>query len=596
MCGIAGYIDLAKNVDSTTLIGMRDTLTHRGPDAAGVYISDDRNVGLAHRRLSFIDLSDSGIQPMVSANGRYIVSFNGEIYNFKQLREALERDGYVFQSQTDTEVLLHGYDAWKEQLPTYLKGMFAFAVYDDSEKTLFLARDRFGIKPLYYGNTSTCFAFASELKAIFSLPFFPKNIKKESVGKFLANRYVPTPNTMWENVYKLPPAHWMKIKTDTLQIEEKRYWQLVVSAKNERKDAAEIISQKLTKSLEEHLLSDVPIGAFLSGGMDSSALTVLMKQLAYEPLDFFSIGFSGWNESEHEYAKLVADKLHANLHTLLLDKISIETVETLMYYYDDPIADISILPTYAVSGIASKKVKAVVSGEGADESFGGYWWQKPASFYFSSAFHRIKSRVFGKSFAEIKKHYIQAMSMGLFDKEELGRAFTADWQDAVSDDPFAHFDRFEQKGSSTLKQIQFLDIHTFMSELILTKVDRASMAHSLEVRVPFLDHELVEFLFGLPDDSYFDEHIQKREIRKLLQGHVPAIIYERKKQGFVGPDKFYMDMEVYNMLLVGNLIEDGVIRKEYVVDLLAEKDHWRLWKLFVLENWWKIWVKGGESK
>lgn len=591
MCGIAGYIDTQKQVKPEQLLAIRDLLAHRGPDDAGIYISDDNAIGLAHRRLSFLDLSQAGKQPMLANDGRYAVSFNGEIYNYRELKIELEQKGYQFLTETDTEILLHGYSAWGNQLPQKLKGMFAFAIYDHQQKILFLARDRFGIKPLFYGIHDNIFVFASELKSILSVSSFPRNIRKKSVGEFLANRYIPTPHTMWENIFKLPPAHWMEVKLSDLNITKKAYWKLQPKASNiSDENVQEHVDQLLSESLKKHLLSDVQIGSFLSGGMDSSALVMLMKEVGYEPIDTFSIGFENWDESEHLYAKKVADALQVDLHTLLMDKISLATVEKLMYHYDDPIADISILPTYAVSGLAVKTVKAVVSGEGADESFGGYWWHQPSKFHYANSFQKFKANLVGKSFSDIKKHYIEAMSMGLFDHDELQKAFTEQWNEAILEDPFSHFDQFEEKGIATLKQIQYLDIHTFMSELILTKVDRASMAHSLEVRVPFLDHELVEYMFTLPEKSYFDPQVQKSRIRNLLAGKVPQEIYERKKQGFVGPDKFYMDMEVYASLQAGRLVSDGVIKKEYVQALLQRKDHWRLWKLFVLENWWKIWV------
>ena len=591
MCGISGIVSRVP-VSREKLEQSVRTLAYRGPDGSGVYLSADGRVGLGHRRLSFLDLSASGAQPMTASGDRYTVTFNGEIYNFRELRAELESLGHTFHTQTDTEVLLCGYEAWGKGLPARLKGMFAFAVYDSVAQTLFLARDRFGIKPLFYGVGRDAFVFGSETKALLAFDVIPKRVHRPAVALFLANRYVPTPFTLWEDIRKLPPAHWMEVHIPALAIKQEPYWKLVPgTVRMSKAEAAERIDALLQNSVRGHLLSDVQVGAFLSGGMDSTALVPTMSRLRYRPLDAFAIGFERWDDSEHRYARLAADALGADLDTLLLDRISLDTVATVMHHDDDAIADISILPTYAVSGLAATRVKAVLSGEGADECFGGYWWQQPARFRFSNRLAALGAKVFGTSFAQIKQHYVQAMSMGLYDAPELRKAFTDEWQSAVPDDPFAHFDRFRCAGTSVLKQIQYLDIHTFMSELILTKVDRASMAHSLEVRVPFLDHELVEFLFSLHEDAYFDASVQKGQIRRLLEGKVPARVYDRPKQGFVGPDVFYMDFEVYRHALQnGQLVAQNIIRREYVDGLLHRQDHWRLWKLFVLENWWRVWM------
>ena len=588
MCGIAGYVSKAKPVSETVLNRMADVLVHRGPDDSGIFISPDKHTGIVHRRLSFIDLSAAGHQPMVSVDGNIVVSLNGEIYNFVELRKELTQAGCSFQTLTDTEVLIHGYTIWGLEMPKHLKGMFAFSLYDVAQNKLLLVRDRFGIKPLFYGNFENSFSYGSEIKAILEVPETQRNIRKQSVAEFLANRYVPTPHTMWQNIFKLPPASILELNTNTLHYDISTYWHLNVAA-NPIQNLNKIVAHKLQTSVSEHLRSDVPIGTFLSGGMDSTALVSLMKNEVDRP-QAFAIGFENWNESEHKYAQLAADALGAELHSLILKETSLEDVSTLMHHYDDPIADISILPTYSVSGLAAKTVKAVLGGEGADECFGGYWWQQPSRFWFANKWTEWKSKLFGTSFQAIKQHYIQAMSMGLFDKNELEQALGKDWKTAIPNDPFAHFDKFELPKSTTLKQIQYLDINTFMYELILNKVDRASMAHSLEVRVPFLDHELVEFMFSASEESYFDPTKHKTIIRNLLAGKVPEAIYNRPKQGFVGPDVFYMNFALYEKKLKnGRLITEGVINASYLEKLFTTKDHWKLWKLFVLENWWESW-------
>jgi asparagine synthase (glutamine-hydrolysing) len=591
MCGIVGIVSY-KGFEKQELSEAVRLLHHRGPDDSGKFINASNTVGLGHTRLSFLDLGKSGHQPMTDAGGHLHVVFNGEIYNFPALRKELEDSGFIFRTNSDTEILLHGYKAWGNRLPQKLKGMFAFALYDEQSGKVLLVRDRFGIKPLYYGIFGNRLVFASELKAILPFSVTEKRINRLAVSLFLANRYIPAPQTIWEHVFKLPPAHFLEWEVSSSEYTIHRYWKLNPNTRkfSDSVDLQSEIEERLQQSVSSHLISDVPVGAFLSGGMDSTTLVSLMKKEVNTPRAF-SIGFTNWENSEHRFARMAADALGVDLQVELLEKIDWGDVEKLMYFYDEPLADISILPTFKVSALASGHVKAVLSGEGADECFGGYGWQQPSKFYFPDQWSRLRADIFGKRFSDIKTHYIQAMSMGLFDVRELRNAFTEEWQNAIPPDPFAHFDQYREDDISTLKQIQYLDIHTFMSELVLNKVDRASMANSLETRVPFLDHELVEFLFSLPEKNYFRADKQKWRLRNYLEGKVPSAIYDRPKQGFVGPDQFYMKYDLYHQHLVnGRLVTDGVINQSYISGLYQNKDHWRLWKLFVLENWWKKWM------
>jgi asparagine synthase (glutamine-hydrolysing) len=592
MCGIGGVFLHHSSLDEQLLQRMSESLHHRGPDDHGLYLSADKKSGLTHRRLSFIDLTVAGRQPMSSADGLVHVVLNGEIYNFKQLRNELEKQGCLFSTQTDTEVLVHGYRVWGVNLPQKLSGMFAFAVLDEKLNKLFLFRDRFGIKPLYYAADSYGFAFASEIKGILATSIFQKFINPESISLFLANRYIPTPLTIWKNIFKVPAASYLSLSLHDFTHTIQNYYKPIISNRMmDIEEAADVFYNLLLNSLSDHLIADVPIGSFLSGGFDSSTLVCLMQQNLHYPTHAFSIGFKGWNESEHQYASMVANSAGAALHTEILDTIRLEDVKKLMWYYDEPIADISILPTFAVSRLASQHVKAVVSGEGADELLGGYWWHKPHRFYYSSFMKKWLSKIKKPNFCEIKKHYIHAMSMGLFSRQELLQCLNGEFLRHVPDDPFAHFDAFRNDELSLLKQLQLLDMHTFMNELILTKVDRASMAHSLEVRVPFLDHSLVDFIMSLSPDVYFDPSNQKPFLKNILKNRVPDDILKRPKQGFVGPDQFYMNFNLYGSTLFnGALVNQGVINKKYVQKCLDNNDHWRLWKLFVLENWWQVWT------
>jgi asparagine synthase (glutamine-hydrolysing) len=592
MCGIGGVFLHHSSLDEQLLQRMSESLHHRGPDDHGLYLSADKKSGLIHRRLSFIDLTVAGRQPMSSADGLVHVVLNGEIYNFKQLRNELEKQGCLFSTQTDTEVLVHGYRVWGVNLPQKLSGMFAFAVLDEKLNKLLLFRDRFGIKPLYYAADSYGFAFASEIKGILATSIFQKFINPESISLFLANRYIPTPLTIWKNIFKVPAASYLSLSLHDFTYTIQNYYKPIISNRMmDKEEAADVFYNLLLNSLSNHLIADVPIGSFLSGGFDSSTLVCLMQQNLHYPTHAFSIGFKGWNESEHRYAGIVAESAGATLHTEILDNIRLDDVKKLMWYYDEPIADISILPTFAVSRLASQHVKAVVSGEGADELLGGYWWHKPHRFYYSSALNKWLSKIKKPNFCEIKKHYIHAMSMGLFSRQELLQCLNGEFLKYVPDDPFDHFDAFRNDELSVLKQLQLLDMHTFMNELILTKVDRASMAHSLEVRVPFLDHSLVDFIMSLSPDVYFDPSNQKPFLKNILKNRVPDDILKRPKQGFVGPDQFYMNYSLYrSTLLNGVLVNQGIVNKKYIQKCLDNNDHWRLWKLFVLENWWTVWM------
>lgn len=592
MCGINGIVYKTKTVEKWQLEKANKALHHRGPDASGCYISKDRHIGFGHARLSFLDLSSTGNQPITDTEQEITVVLNGEIYNYIELRQELQKKGYQFRSQTDTEVLIHGWKEWKQQLPEKLEGMFSFAILDEYNRTVFIARDRFGIKPLYYYYDSEKFIFGSEIKALLAFDEINKKVRPASISLFLANRYIPAPHTIWEGIKKVRPGYYLLLGQDSFNLKENQYWRLKTGNTTiPPEEASENFHYLLRESLKKHLRSDVPIGAFLSGGYDSSALVYMMQRELDYPTDAFSIGFTGWEQSEDQYAKIVADTTGAALHTAMPESVSLESVKKLMWHYDDPIADISIIPTYEVSRLASGKVKAVVSGEGADEMLAGYWWHKPEKFAWSGKWTRFRSRLSGTFFKDIKYHYIQAMSMGLFDQRMLHKTLSGNYYNEIPDDPFAHFDLFRQEEITVVKQLQYLDIYNFMSELVLTKVDRASMAHSLEVRVPFLNHQLVEFIFSLSPEVYIQSGIQKKFIRNILKNNVPDQILNRSKQGFVGPDKYYMDYELYKSVLInGMLVQQNVIKQGAIHDLVKNKDHWRLWKLFVLENWWQVWM------
>ena len=593
MCGIIGQLNTWQPVDSRLFDEMRDTLAHRGPDGYGSWLSPDRRLALGHRRLALLDLSAEGLQPMSDRSGNLHITFNGEIYNYPELRQQLKREGYQFRSQTDTEVLLYAYQHWGTGMLCRLKGMFAFGLWDATKQQLLLARDRFGIKPLYYGWSEGNFYFASELKAILrGLPQRPP-LRTASLADFLSYRYVPTPHTIWEHFYKLPPASFLLLRAAEAAHSRpaaETYWQLRPGRNTpSEEEAAMEVGRLLVKSLQEHRRSDVPVGNFLSGGYDSSALTALSVALGYNTRAF-SIGFRQWNRSEHLYAADTARALGVPLDTTLVGDEQLALSGQLAYHYDEPLGDISTIPTYMVSQLASRHTKAVLSGEGADEIFGGYTWQHTVGGWPVAMAQLAQLGHWGRE--RVIKHYAQAMAMGRFGHENLATILHPRLHSSIPPDSDWFYRRHCLSWQPPLKNTQYLDIHTFMSELVLTKIDRASMAHSLEVRVPFLDHELVEYMFSLHPSVYYRPDRSKFLLWKNIRPLLPAAVFERPKQGFVGPDVYYMDIDWYRQQLQhGCLLADEVISQEGLAALLRQKSHWHLWKLLVLEKWWQRWMR-----
>ncbi len=585
MCGIVGQIERRGIVDPAAFVAMRDALAHRGPDDAGTWISADGRVGLGHRRLAIVDLTPSGHQPMPSEDGRLWLTLNGEIYNHRELRSTLESRGHRFHSTCDAEVVLHGYEEWGVAVLPRLKGMFAFALWDVDAQELLLARDRFGIKPLYYFADSDRLLFASEAKGLLAHPDVPREIDWPAVCDYFVYRYVPSPKCIWKGLAKLPPASWLRFGRDG-ECAVHEYWTLPPGER--RPAAAEAVAavdEQLAAAVGEHLVSDVPVGSFLSGGYDSSALALYRHRLGVDGPSF-AIGFDDWPESEHRYAGQVAAALGLEHRDWILGAESLALARRLAWTYDEPLADISIVPTFAVSHLASRHVKTVLSGEGADEIFCGYTWQ-----------HELMAGSWGSAAGDpttddLVAFYAGAMAMGSFDRAGLAALLAPDLHAHLPDDPWWFYRRLVRPELAPLKRLQWLDIRAFMGELVLTKVDRASMASALEVRVPFLDHELVELLFGFEPSVYFHPGVQKPLLRANLEDKLPPQILRRRKQGFVGPDAYYQNADWYSGLLrESRLVEDGVLQGPAVAGLLANADHWRLWKVAVLELWYQEWMR-----
>lgn len=588
MCGITGYINIEKNVTPEIIQQMTDTLVHRGPDGGDIFISEKKDVALGHRRLSFLDLSDQGKQPMKDNTGKVIISFNGEIYNFLALKKELS--DYKFQTSSDTEVILAGYQKWGIDIVHKLKGMFSFAIFDEEKDKLFLVRDRFGIKPLYYSIYNSKLLFASELKAIHASNQIKTEIDFSSFADYFVYRYIPSPKTIWQNINKLAPAHYAEINTQNLDIKLTEYWQLESSNQHQKTGVIEKVGDILQQSVKEQIYADVPVGSFLSGGYDSSALVHYINELKQKP-ETFSIGFSKWEKSEDQFATIVANHLGVKNESVIADEESLSYIDIMANVYDEPIADISIVPTYMVSKLARTKVKAVVSGEGADEIFGGYTWQR--DFYDKNnpkgLMNKIKAALKPK---DTVNFYAQAMAMGWFDSAELKKMLHPRLHQFIPKDVHWFYRQHFDKNLSPIKSIQKMDMKCFMGELVLTKVDRASMANSLEVRVPFLDHELFEYVFKLDEKEYYNPNQTKYLLYKNIEKALPKVILDRKKQGFVGPDSYYMNKDWYKeQLKSSTLVNQNVIQQEYIDNLLKEDYDWRIWKILVMEKWFAKWMK-----
>lgn len=591
MCGITGWWSKSHEIDKSLFNSMRDSLIHRGPDGFGSYFCSSKNLALGHRRLSFLDLSESGSQPICNEDKTIWLTVNGEIYNYLELREEL-KENHVFKSATDSEVIIHAYEEWGMDMINKLEGMFAFGLWDENKQKLILARDRFGIKPLYYYLDDNQMIFASEIKAIIKNPNIPRDIDFGSFCDFFVYRYIPSPKTIFKNIYKLEPAHYIEF-SNVSQISKIEYYKF--SFDNNHQAQKQVVSELenlLSESVKIHIRSEVSIGSFLSGGYDSSAMVNFFADHQKE-FNTFSIGFSNWEASEHLFAEIVAKKFKTTHFSEVLDKTSLDILRDLVYYYDEPIADISIIPTYQVSKLAAGHNKAVLSGEGADEIFAGYTWHRDYLWHVSKK--DIKSaKKWGWDLPinnfDIES-YSKAMGMGEFDKNELQKLLNPEIHNNIPEDTNWFYRKYYKDELPNPKQFQYMDIKCFMGELVLAKVDRASMANSLEVRVPFLNSKIVSKLLNLSPEVYFDKSKQKVLLYKVLKNKLPGKILKRRKQGFVGPDNYYMDFEWYkDTLKYSLLVENNIINRDCIDNYLNNKEHWKLWKIAVMELWYKKWI------
>ena len=609
MCGIVGVWDRSRGgggAERARLCAAMASLRHRGPDDHGVWQGGGGEVAMGHQRLSIIDISASGHQPMVSADGRYVLSYNGEIYNFRDLRAELESAGHRFASHSDSEVLLQGYARWGCDVIDRLVGMFAFAVWDEQERTLFLARDRAGEKPLYYAEHGTSFAFASELQALTEMPWLDTTIDPDAVSLYLEHQYVPAPLTIYRGARKLPPGHAMLV--DAKGVRTWRYWDplaLVLQPPEPigEEAALEQLEALLGRAVREQMVSDVPLGAFLSGGIDSSAVVATMTGLGASSVQTFTIGFDEPAMDEAEHAGRVAAYLGTEHTTEQLSaRDALDRVPGIPAMYGEPFADASALPTQLVSAVARRSVTVSLSGDGGDELFGGYG--RYGHFERFAALDRRLGPLAGAAGRLLRSApgrvgYVADLLRAAHGSD-LYHPFVSvfrrrDVQD-LTGRPFPGFEPYQRVWSAASalpprRRAMITDLHTYLPEAVLTKVDRAAMSVSLESRAPLLDHRLIEWTMRLPPGLVRDKHL----LKAYAYRKIPRELLERPKMGFGVPLSSWFRTElrelVHDSLVPSRLEPLGVVGRETVDRFVSEhmsgrQDHGsRLWALLVLSMW-----------
>jgi asparagine synthase (glutamine-hydrolysing) len=627
MCGIAGRINFSPDhrVDRAALEAMTTSLVHRGPDAAGYFVAD--GIGLGHRRLSIIDLT-AGDQPLPNEDQTVWIVFNGEIYNFAELRAELEASGHRFRTRCDTEAIVHAYEQWGDDAVLRLRGMFAFALWDGRRRRLLLARDRLGIKPLHYALVPGGLVFGSEMKALLQDPEVPADWSADALDAYMALQYVPTPRTIYKAIWKLPPGHLLTAEGGGVTV--RRYWDLAFTADGDprrEREYLEHLDALVAEAVRLRLVSDVPLGAFLSGGIDSSTVLAAMVRASSTRVQALSVGFEHQAFDERPHAYAVAAQLGADVHERVVRPDVAELLPRLAWHFDEPFGDSSAVPTYYVSAAARERVTVALSGDGGDELWAGYTrhrvehWEHAARRRLGSAGARTAGRLAGllplavrgaRSMRHLALPPADACARkhayGLFDDDARPGLYSGDFGVAVADaDPFAGFRRAYAACESTdpLDRALYVDVNTYLVDDILTKVDRTSMAVSLETRVPLLDHVLAEFAARVPSGLKLRHGRGKYLLRRLLERRVPASILERPKQGFSVPVSDWLRTAlapmVDDLLLDGRLRERGIFDARAVARLWEEhraglQDHGhRIWSLAMLELWFRQFVDRGRT-
>jgi len=624
MCGICGIYNLDGMPVTADLINkMNSTMIHRGPDGDGVFV--DENVGLGHRRLSIIDLS-TGDQPMSSNDGQVTIAFNGEIYNFQELKRILETKGHRFITRSDTEVIIYAYVEWGKAFVNKLRGMFAIALWDNRIKTLFLARDRVGKKPLYYYYDEKRVVFASELKAILEVPGIARQMDFKALDSYFSFGYVPSPRSIFKGIRKLKPGHMVRCSSEGFKEEE--YWDIDMNRFDPgmtEETAIGRLTELFDDAVKIRLVSDVPLGAFLSGGVDSSAVVASMaKLLDGQAIKTSSIGFSEEKFNELEFAKIVSDLYQTDHQEAVVKPDALDIIDKIVWHFDEPFADSSAIPTWYVSKITRQNVTVALSGDGGDETFAGYVQRYSMNRFEDGIRKKIPSFIrhsFVRGVASIYpridalprplrlKAFLTNLSLSMeqayfrdmsfyFSPEDKKALYNADMKKAVNGySSFSVFKPFFKKNTSPdpVTRAQYIDIKTYMTEDILVKVDRMSMAHSLEVRAPILDHKLMEFAATLPSSLKLNNRESKYILKKINENRLPHDILYRKKQGFSVPLAQWLRKglrDYINDTLFGQrngvdeYLNHGYVKKLWESHLKGINDHSsQIWNIFMFELW-----------
>ncbi|MEA5571822.1 asparagine synthase (glutamine-hydrolyzing) [Calothrix sp. UHCC 0171] len=646
MCGVTGFLDSTKqmNADSLRSLAQRmtRTLQHRGPDDSGCWVDAAAGIALGHQRLAILDLSPEGHQPMMSANGRYIIVFNGEIYNFLELKQKLEQLGHSFRGHSDTEVMLASFCQWGLQSAIQkLNGMFAFALWDRQERVLHLGRDRLGEKPLYYGWLGQTLVFGSELKALAAHPQFQPEINRDALTSLLRLKYIPTPHSIYKGIYKLPPGTTLSWQGGADHSLPQSYWSIKAVAESgiadpflgSEQDAINHLDSLLQDAVGLRMVADVPLGAFLSGGIDSSTVVALMQAQSCQPIKTFSIGFQEDTYNEAQYAKAVAQHLgteHTELY--VTPEEALATIPQLPTLYDEPFADVSQIPTFLVSQLAKQYVTVSLSGDGGDELFGGYgrylrgqnlwqtmgWIPAPIRQTVAQALTNLEAQSWGRNSHHqgqtmLTKPKLGKLGYTLNRVSELLRAETpetlymkldSDWQEPSKvviggKEPQTIFNN--QGLWATLPDfiqwMMYLDTETYLPDDILVKVDRASMGVSLEGRIPLLDHRVVEFAWRLPDAMRIRNNQGKWLLRQVLHRYIPPHLIDRPKMGFGvpigdwlrGPLRDWAEALLdERRLQQEELFNPQPIRQKWTEHLSGDRNwQYSLWNILMFQAWFE---------
>jgi asparagine synthase (glutamine-hydrolysing) len=636
MCGIAGFLQLSGEIDRETaqrrLHRMVDAIRHRGPDDRGIWA--DGVCGLGHARLSVIDLSSAAHQPMTTADGKFWIVFNGEIYNFQEIRRDLEARGVRFKSHSDTEVILEGYRAWGDAIIDRLRGMFALVLWDPGEQRLLLVRDRLGKKPLYFARVGDTLVFGSELKALVAWPGLDRTIDYAAVDQYLSLSYIVAPRTIFKHVSKLPAAHKLVVtrkREDWIIGQPERYWRL--PAPNKRPSALYNpleLQEELVEILKEatrlRMISDVPLGAFLSGGVDSSAVVAMMAIQSDKPVKTFSIGFPNQEYDETGYARQVAERYATDHEELILEPHAADILPRLIWHYNEPYADPSMIPTYYVSAMARQHVTVALNGDGGDEAFIGYGRYDTARQlskldYIPSdlAPHLAKALRYlpasinqGRHGARLRALAQRLMERGVKNSQRIaftivyfmdfqkragyGPAMSQFLEGSALDAIQPYFD----EAPSLVSGLNWSDIHTYLPENLMPKVDVASMSVSLEGRSPLLDHKLMEWALSLPEGVKTPNGVSKGLFKRAMEPYLSHDLLYRPKMGFGCPIDHWLRGELkemaYDVLLSDRAAARGIVEHNYVRELLdahvsgREAHHTRLFALLNLELWFRMWA------